>query len=454
MAISDKITYLATTKAQLKTMISYGLETPLSDETFREYVSALKQALINSMSDTNNITWNNLPKVVGSGTSITLNNTLEAPMKIDLKGNTQQNGTPTPDSPVDIKSVTGNQVISVYGKNLFDLDWVVYRTTNGITATKGEDCIILNGTATSTAYINITFPSNITNIIDTTPHTWFCKTTQSISKIQIQRDTGGVINIINPITTTKSTFGNTLTGGYIEIASGTQLTNCKVYIDARKGILSLDNYIFEPYQGQNYSIRLGNIELNKIGTYQDRIFKAIDGDSFYDTLDNTTKNSLDSGSWYKYGAIGKVVLDGSEDWVYTTQVGTSSYYRFENQDFRTNNCLVHSVYISDKFKYGNWDIGYNAISNTTGANTNRLWITIDTTLMSGATVNDFKTWLSTHNTEVYYQLATPTYTKITDTNLISDLNNLHNLKSYNDTTNISVDGDLPMIIDVSALIND
>ena len=117
------------------------------------------------------------------------------------------------------------------------------------------------------------------------------------------------------------------------------------------------------------------------------------------------KNSM----LYVERKIGSVVLDGSEDWIYPTQVGSSSYYRFENQAFRNNDCLTHSNYLSNNFKYNNtaWDIQQNIITNTSGANTNRLWITIDTTLMSGITVNDFKSWLSTHNVEVQYELAEP-----------------------------------------------
>ena len=65
------------------------------------------------------------------------------------------------------------------------------------------------------------------------------------------------------------------------------------------------------------------------------------------------------------------------------------------------------------------------------------------------TANLFKTWLSTHNTTVYYVLATPTYTEITDTNLI---NQLEALKSKNETTNISqVANDLPFELSATAL---
>ena len=57
------------------------------------------------------------------------------------------------------------------------------------------------------------------------------------------------------------------------------------------------------------------------------------------------------------------------------------------------------------------------------------------------TLNDFKTWLQSHNTSLYYVLATPTDTEITDSTLLSQLNALGNATTYLGTTNISTSGD-------------
>ena len=115
--IADKLTYLNTTKTQLKQMISYGY--PLSNETFRQYVGGVFKALINSMSDTLNPTWNNLPKITTTaGTSQSINNTIEAPMRISLSASElTQSGTPTPSSPQDIHTISGDNTIRVCGKN-------------------------------------------------------------------------------------------------------------------------------------------------------------------------------------------------------------------------------------------------------------------------------------------------------------------------------------------------
>ena len=79
---------------------------------------------------------------------------------------------------------------------------------------------------------------------------------------------------------------------------------------------------------------------------------------------------------------------------------------------------------------------------------NMLFRMLDDTTIT--TTDGFKTWLSTHNTDVYYVLATPTYEEITDTTLLSQLEAL--AYSYEGTTNISqVNDDLPFVLDITAL---
>ena len=158
------------------------------------------------------------------------------------------------------------------------------------------------------------------------------------------------------------------------------------------------------------------IELCKIGTYQDRIYK-------------------DSGKWYIEKQVGKVVLDGREaGWgifsnnnafysgAYDTQKPSSTatagaimanYYTAESEVNIYNARVDYGIGISsqDRFLIRNKDI---------------------------ATVANLKTWLSTHPTTVYYPLATPTTTEITDETLLSQLNFLASL--YKGENNISIVG--------------
>ena len=72
-------------------------------------------------------------------------------------GESTQDGTPTPDSPVEIVSVE-NPVISVYGKNLIPYPYInTTKTINGIIFTdNGDGSITINGTATANAYFVLT----------------------------------------------------------------------------------------------------------------------------------------------------------------------------------------------------------------------------------------------------------------------------------------------------------
>lgn len=152
------------------------------------------------------------------------------------------------------------------------------------------------------------------------------------------------------------------------------------------------------------------------------------------------------GKWYKYGAIGKVVLNGSENW------GLQSINNYGIANFVYDNTGAYSSgsYVrSNYFKNQNTTIGGTTESGIFN-NANSIYIRIDQTIAN--TVANFKTWLSTHNTIVYYVLATPTNTEITYRPLIDQLNLLEKAMSKDGQTNISqVSNDKPFILDVTAI---
>lgn len=174
----------------------------------------------------------------------------------------------------------------------------------------------------------------------------------------------------------------------------------------------------------SYPLNLGTLELCKIQNYQDRIYK-------------------DNGNWYLEKNIGKAVLDGSESWVLENNgtFGTRNSYFYDRKLFSTSFegllCNYYKVAGSGDY-YIRWR-GSNEYN-------------VDINNKDISTVADFKTWLSTHNTAVYYVLATPTTTEITDTELINQLNAFWNAKSKQGQTNIIVEGDLPVIISATALM--
>ena len=153
------------------------------------------------------------------------------------------------------------------------------------------------------------------------------------------------------------------------------------------------------------------------------------------------------GKWYKYGMVGKVVLNGSEDWG-RSATATSGEYRFS---ISITNCklgldipLKSNYFINTtQTTYSNRGIGGR---NDVGG------VFINDSSLCTLTLEQFGTWASTHNILVYYPYATPITTEITDTTLINQLNNIYKAQSYNEQTNINqTNNDLPFIINASAL---
>ena len=180
---------------------------------------------------------------------------------------------------------------------------------------------------------------------------------------------------------------------------------------------------------QAYTVDLGSVELCKIGNYQDKIYKSGD-------------------DWYVHKETKKVVFDGSEDedWATGTS-GSVRFFRIDTSDGAENSEHLVKI-ISDRF-IGRFDTVSNSIAMS-GTYQGRILIFIN-----GIT-NDvavWKTWLSNNNVTAYYALATATNTKITDNNLIGQLNALASANAYLDVTHFlttATGTNLPVILDIVA----
>ena len=163
------------------------------------------------------------------------------------------------------------------------------------------------------------------------------------------------------------------------------------------------------------------IELCKIGDYQDYIYKS-------------------NGTWYLHKEIGKVVLNGSENWG-----GSPNYYTSILQNLIAPTPATERIIaLSNNFLVQ----GYNyKSSNNLYFHPNKNLQIENPNASYYATVNDWKTWLSNNNTTVYYVLATPTTTEITDTTLILQLEAIKNASLISGTNEITqIPDDLPFIL--------
>ena len=374
----------------------------------------------------------NIQNVTGSGEAVDINNTAEAPVTLALKGNTSQDGTPTPEAPVEVNTVTGRQEIKVVGKNIIPTNDIQETTTNGLTYSCTNGTLRINGTAT--ANTTITLATNLNIPVATTGYRISVTksgTTTSTSATYIQyllrNSSNANLGYVNQIVNNTSASNGFQTAGNINttilyIISGVVFQNAVFNFQVEKNTTAT---AYEPYQSQSYELDLGNLELCKIGDYQDYIYK-------------------DNNKWYIKRQVGKLALNGSEDWstrssgvgqLYELNVSSYGFYNTESQTLGFSNQYVANINL-------NVDNTFRVLSGAT------LGVHNDTI----GSLTNFKNGLSTNNLIVYFPLKTPEDEEITDNTLIGQLNALENARSYDTTTHINQNtANKPFIINATAV---
>lgn len=171
---------------------------------------------------------------------------------------------------------------------------------------------------------------------------------------------------------------------------------------------------------QEFEVNLDSIELAKIGDYQDRIYK-------------------EDSKWYIEKQVGKLNMADIEEWLYN---GGGAFYFIQ---FTTAYGAKIDETISNIFVY----------DRTTWAGTGKFGITASGNLwfMSGVAsldVSNVNAWLSEKNAIMYYVLATPTTTEITNSTLVEELDALLDLQMYQGINNITSSSvNLPAILELS-----
>jgi len=379
--------------------------------------------------------YDTLPKVTGEGESITLDGTIKGRLKTTLKGNTSQDGTPTPSSPIPVNVVSGDNSVSICGKNLIPFTNQDF-TLNGVRFYVQNGSLYMNGTSTSeTLTTHQQFKNNFSFILKAGTYYFYrgsALTTLSVATtIKKYDDNTNLRENNGTFTLTEDT--KVYLGFYLYNKT---FNNIKAEIMLNKGNTQ---ETYEPYTGATYLINLPEgMELCKIPNtdYEDTFIHD-------KTLDK----------WYWHREVGEVVLDGSENWgVWNT--GSSIYFgalldgyiQYNNSQETDIRGISNYFAISANSPYQSQGIGLRQMGDTL----KRIYCAIDNTTVNS--LNDFKNWLSSHNTNLYYVLETPTNTEITYQPLIEQLNNLEKAMSCNGQTNISqVNNDLPFIISTSAL---
>lgn len=182
-----------------------------------------------------------------------------------------------------------------------------------------------------------------------------------------------------------------------------------------------------------FPVSLGSLELCKIGDYQDYIYKSGD-------------------DWYVHKECGKAVFDGTESWSGGTSSGSPTYlYAYTVALDSLNLYSARQAFCSHFTIAPNQlatatEVSYPCMSVVTPSAETYAHIRLMIPLTIAASTSALRTWLGSHNTILYYVLATSTDTKITDATLIGQLNAVHEwLTRYGYSSNVT--GNLPIIID-------
>lgn len=342
-------------------------------------------------------------------------------MDMMVYGKSSQDGTPTPDNPVEIKSVV-NPTVKVCGKNLLKATLQTI-TQNGITCTNnGDGTYTLNGTATSnTDFFIIGGYNNLFKIALNPEKEYICKGTRDA---KIEMHIGSASN------TTLSADGKDIQIKNMSgiafvmyrVRSGNAVNNVIIYPQIEEGSASTD---FQPYHEQTVTLpyTLNAIPLESGGNV------AIDGQQYIADYVDAERGKL-------VRRVGKKTLNGTEEYTHVENWNDNAFviYGYLANGVLYQNYTDIADIISDKLaKNAAVAIANNGVIGI-GSTFRGLFICLGD---GYNTIEKTKEYFSSNNTDVYYVLDTPTETDFT----LEEIQAFKALATYYPVTNISVNSE-------------
>ena len=272
---------------------------------------------------------------------------------------------------------TGVQKIRQFGEN-----WFNKNNISKINAVFGTSSIIANSSAKS-FYIKIE-PDTYTISRKVIGSRFVVGTTANIPKIGetiIERRTSSG----SSITLTTSKNANYLVVYYLYNSS----ENEQEILDSIQIVRGSKAKKYKSYIEEINTLDLKNTELCAIKDTNGNVVAQ----------DRATYRN---GKWQWEKNIKKMVLNGTEAWKNAT-TGTVNHFRGQLYvaESKTRNALCDKFVCRTSEAHGEWN--YVLLEKDS------IYINIANVELSEATLNGFKTWLSSNNVTVYYALATPEY---------------------------------------------
>lgn len=282
---------------------------------------------------------------------------------------------PNPSYPQEVKTVTGENTINVTGRNLFDKDSPnilnAYLNNDGTTSA--------NSTFRVSDYINVSGLSDITvsgNNGNSELCCFYDGNKTFISSFGMGTLTTRTVSVPNNAKYLRVTLNSSVLSQY-QIENGSTASP------------------YEEYQSQSYPINLGSLELAKISTYKDKIYKN----------DNDKK-------WYLRKEIGKTVLNGTEN------INPISNARFQiSMPVYAVGIYIALGYCSHLKCVTQYAIANENLENVFAVNNGQFY----GRLTSATTAQDFTNFLVANKPSVYYIASAITETEITNEALIEQL---------------------------------
>lgn len=345
---------------------------------------------------------------------------------------------PNPDYPQPINVVTGEQTVVVRGKNLFDKDATPVSTV-GVTVSVLESGIRAKSSFTGNAKYATYILGDISPYIG---KKIIVNANMTASGTNNPRISIGICKSDGSNKTLRKTLDSS-GSGYFDVTEADMADKpylfAWVYSNFNSATAQSGDYVdytdfqievsdvttpssYQPYyQTQTYTVDLGSTKLCKIGTYQDYIYKS-------------------GGNWYVHKATDAITVDGA----YGGYNATFNWFYLNPTSYGGGITTREAVPMSNYFT------GYDA--TTFRGSTTLIGCSTDVSLTAPSLLlrntaytskDAYVSWLVSVTPTVYYVLATPTDTKITDSTLISQLNALAGATLHKGTTYITVGATSP-----------
>ena len=351
--------------------------------------------------------------------------------EVVVYGKSEQNGTPTPEAPVEIQSVT-NPKVTACGINVFDAEafyqhYYAFKQDIYKVTVDGVECLKLRGNTGYDAGKSYLFPLNLK------PNTQYVISYRGKKDSVYGHDSTGIAVGYTDGVYEGSYCADTTTFTETVFTTKANKTITYLWLSYNYGeycYLDIDSICirevgteFEPYKGKTAT--LSDIVLRSAGEAKDRIFK--DGDGVWKVERNVGKVDLGTLNWqyaeYNGVSVFTVALSDAKKFSENTKVMCEKYPQtIGNADSNANTVAL----MSDK------QIQIKRSSNQTYIKDSAY-----------TDITEFKTVMS--GVRLVYELATPTYETLPD----SIQEELNTLTTYNPVTNVMVSDGVTPDIDVS-----